>query len=349
MRWKPAIVLLATVLVVATAAVGVAVVSIAVPNLTGLTVPQLEFMWKIAVGIGMAAGLVLGWLVTHESAKALETHKSTLAAAQRIVDRDATLEDKNIELIVKGHVDLAVQQTLAAQKVANDKILAAHSKDLDLKYQRKLLELTNELQDKRAQRAALVPALSELIRTVQAVLSSCRSLTRVTSALTRSELQSRIASAVSTKAAMEDAKAAVLKVYHFLPDDFTKVMRTLDRVIYDILTEIRAVPDADDSDDSHRAKVDAEYAKMARKMKTLDRHLRKVGTFILMALEREIDPSRFYELRIVQERNVQARVLVRLSRGSQRNANTMAGTAPDHLSIPPVDISQLKIGQSRDA
>ena len=322
---RKAVVLLAIILGSATVIAVSSVIAIAVPNLTGLTVPQLELMWKMSVAFGGATGVVLGWIVTHQSALEQQKHKATLEAAQKIVDRAAAIDDATLDTVVKGRVELEIQRRLIEHQAESNRKLEEYKKELDLRYQRKVLELTNEVADRRARQAAKAPVLTALQQAIKDVQASFKALTQIGTNLSPDEIRRRIESAMTAKARLDKDRAALQAVYVIVPDAFEKMMKRFDRLVYDIIAEVRAVPESDSSDGSDE-RLESDFRKTAKRMKTLAAHLRTITNYSVIAIEREIDPATFYEVRVVQERNLHARSLVRIShRRSNGERRAVAG------------------------
>jgi hypothetical protein len=309
-------------LAVATAVAVGSVIAIAVPNLTGSDPKQLDLMWKIAATIGAAAGGVLGWIVRDEAASQLAYQKhlsdieltryrAILDSDQRKVDSSTSLDNKSIETIIAGHVQLAVQGKLNEQRIANEAELERNKRELELQFNRKNLALEEEFASAKSQRAPL-EILSAAIVKVQAAF---KSLTTSGPGVSKEDLDKRIDAALSAKTELEIARKAVKQAIQILPDGFSKLAKALDKVLLGIIKQVREAPNIDELDEDDLFTLNREYERIGKPaMQKYAAHLQTITNYLNITIEYRLNPALFFELRVEQERNLHARALVKFLR-----------------------------------
>jgi hypothetical protein len=334
------------VLAVAALAAVSGVVALALPNLGGSAeiLKQLDLLWKIAVAIAAAAGTVLGWLVKHESdvdlanmkieadsnlarlkAKSdaelakfkvdsdvkLTAFKATIDAANRIIERGEALSDKAVETIVKGHVDLAVQEVLLSQKQANDRALENFKAELELEYRRKTLSLEGDSKREQALKDSQPPALERLKAAVESVHATFRSLTIAGPGLNKEELNKRIEAAIVAKTALDAARRDVEKAFQILPAGFTKLAKRYSDLLLKIIKLVNDAPNADDLSEEDLLVARRDYERIVEPaMRRCGAHLRTISRYLIVSIEHALNRKSFVAQRVGKERNRLARVLM---------------------------------------
>jgi len=342
MGWEAGMRAWIVILVIALAAATLvsvgSIAAIAIPDLTTFTSSHLELAWKISAALGTATGVALGWLVSHRFALDQLTHKATLDAAQKIVDRAAAIDSSTLETVVKGRVELEIRQQLIVHQEDSNKKLEEYRKELELKFQRDLLEITNQSADRKAKQAARAPALIALMQSIKGIQASFKALTQIGGIyLSQDEVRRRIESAMAAKAELDRDRQLVQAAYIILPVGFEKLMRRVDRLMYDIIAEVRSAPEGDGfSDGSGTPQLD--FQRTAKRMKAMAAHLRTLTDYSITVIERELDPNRFYEVRVLSERNRHARSLMRMSKDS---------AATSEFGSDAMQVNAAKLGSPR--
>jgi len=254
----------------------------------GVTQRVLEFAWKVSAGIGSASAVVLTWLVKRATDLELAKFKALLEARQKERDHGARLEADALQA--------QVDATLVQIKRESDASLERHKRELDREY------------DAKNQQRVALKGLSDSIAKVQATF---RALTTAGIGLTREELDRRITAALSAQSELKTSMAEIKARFAILPDGFKRLVKNLDRALLGVIKQVREVPGQDQLDDGEIATLNHEYERIGKPaMNRYAAHLRTITSYLIVAIEYELNPELFVDIRVRQERNIHARALL---------------------------------------